>query len=546
MKFTVLCLTSFLSSRSSAEAFVSPPSQVALAAGRNADREVSITWLTDDARDDEKSCKDVAKLEIIHEGSVSNFSGECLRFSIGSDPKLFGNYTSGRIHRVWVKGLKESTTYTYRLEGDPKDIKDSKRYFKTLPASSVPAAEESDRRYPFRFGVVGDLGQSEFSEENVRHLEANSEVKMILHAGDMSYSDTNAKRWDSYGNMIEPLASRMQWMVVPGNHEIESDFFTGENFKPYEARFAMPALKPPVLVPSPGQIGCTHAWPWQAPKFADCTPSAFRCTYDYGNSFYAFRAGPAFVLSINSYTESHPESAQYKWLKAELEALKPKRAETPWLIVNMHAPWYNSNRAHRGEFQAVDMRDAYGFEDLFMEHNVSIVFSGHVHAYERSHPVFRNKTQKGGPTYIVVGDGGNREGLAREYVKPSPEWSAYRDGNAYGHGTLLLENNTHMRWHWMQIDKSSSPSVITDAPSFSPRYGVDETDSVWIVNPYNAPPLPEKKNDKPSLWKDGLVIGGVSLLLLLLLVGIGFVCRNRRAESRALMRNPGVAVEMNS
>ena len=31
-----------------------------------------------------------------------------------------------------------------------------------------------------------------------------------------------------------------------------------------------------------------------------------------------------------------------------------------------------------------------------------------------------------GPVYIVVGDGGNREGLAETYDEPQPEWSAFR------------------------------------------------------------------------------------------------------------------------
>ena len=28
--------------------------------------------------------------------------------------------------------------------------------------------------------------------------------------------------------------------------------------------------------------------------------------------------------------------------------------------------------------------------------------------------------------YIVIGDGGNREGLADKYLDPQPEWSAFR------------------------------------------------------------------------------------------------------------------------
>jgi UDP-2,3-diacylglucosamine pyrophosphatase LpxH len=48
----------------------------------------------------------------------------------------------------------------------------------------------------------------------------------------------------------------------------------------------------------------------------------------------------------------------------------------------LHAPWYNSNTAHQGEKESVDMMAA--METLLYQHNVDILFAGHVHAYERN------------------------------------------------------------------------------------------------------------------------------------------------------------------
>ena len=48
--------------------------------------------------------------------------------------------------------------------------------------------------------------------------------------GDMSYADGGAERWDSWGRMMEPLASRLPIMVLPGNHEIELDNVTHQVF----------------------------------------------------------------------------------------------------------------------------------------------------------------------------------------------------------------------------------------------------------------------------------------------------------------------------
>ena len=124
----------------------------------------------------------------------------------------------------------------------------------------------------------------------------------------------------------------------------------------------------------------------------------------------------------------------------------------------MHCPFYNSNKAHQDEQQATLMRDAHGFEDLFHQHKVAVVISGHVHAYERSHPVYKNTSQPGAPTYLVVGDGGNREGHASTYLD-EPGWSAFRDGLSFGHGRLVIANQSHMRWEWYRNNKQQLPRV---------------------------------------------------------------------------------------
>jgi len=69
---------------------------------------------------------------------------------------------------------------------------------------------------------------------------------------------------------------------------------------------------------------------------------------------------------------------QYKWLEAEFP--KINRSETPWLIVLMHAPWYNSYNYHYMEGET--MRVMY--EPWFVKYKVDLVFAGHVHAYERT------------------------------------------------------------------------------------------------------------------------------------------------------------------
>jgi len=351
-------------------------------------------------------------------------------------------------------------------------------------------------------GVVGDLGQTDDSVDTARQIDADPDLRLIIHPGDMSYADTNATKWDRYDTLMEPLSSRLQWMVVPGNHEIESDAITGANFVPYEARFNMPRIKPPVNKPTLSQEGCLHVWPPISTPRPDCTPSIFtKGVYDWGNSFYAYDAGPARVIALNSYTSTEPGSPQYDFLQRELETLKSRRAETPWLIIQMHCPYYNSNKKHQDEAQTIALKA--NFEDLFYENHVALILTGHVHAYERTHPVYRNETKPGAPTYVVIGDGGNREGHCPDYLE-KPSWSAFRNGTSYGHGKITLLNASHMRWDWMvddpavlthnletagkHADRHARSGAVaagpTDSPWRRPLAGRRVEDTVYVTNPW--------------------------------------------------------------
>jgi hypothetical protein len=98
-------------------------------------------------------------------------------------------------------------------------------------------------------------------------------------------------------------------------------------------------------------------------------------------------------------------------------------------------------------------------EDTLYRYGVDLVLSGHVHAYERSCQVYKLACTPGAPYYITIGDGGNAEGLASTWVNPQPAWSLYRQAS-YGHGELLVYNDTHVRWQWHQ-NKDLSP-VVSD------------------------------------------------------------------------------------
>mmetsp|Transcript_38110 Transcript_38110/g.96452 ORF Transcript_38110/g.96452 Transcript_38110/m.96452 type:complete len:178 (+) Transcript_38110:1624-2157(+) len=137
-----------------------------------------------------------------------------------------------------------------------------------------------------------------------------------------------------------------------------------------------------------------------------------------------------------------------------------RRTITPWVVGLFHVPWYNSNSYHFGEGDL--HRDAV--EGVLMAAGVDIVVSGHVHSYERSHPTFKSRPDECGITYLNIGDGGNREGLASAWRDPQPAHSAYRE-DSYGHGILRILSPTQAEWEWHR--NQDGAHVISDAITIS-------------------------------------------------------------------------------
>lgn len=315
---------------------------------------------------------------------------------------------------------------------------------RSLVVRTLPAVGSST---PFGIALLGDLGQTEDSVETMRHILQEPNVGIVLHAGDMSYADCDQHRWDSWFRMIEPLSSTVPYMVVPGNHEIEADHIFATSFAAYKHRFSMPEARP--------TVDTTTVLP------SRCAPSSWIGEYNYGNSFYSFEAGIVHFIALNPYTSSHQGSPMYAWLESDLAAVD--RSNTPWVIVFMHNPWYNSNQDHQNEFPTLTMRQH--MEPLFHRFGVNIAVSGHVHAYERSQPVVFNTVSSTGTVYLNVGDGGNREGHAASYLPDIEPWSAFREGRHFGHAMLHVENSTHLSYAWHRNNAS---------------WGID--DDTWIIN----------------------------------------------------------------
>jgi Icc-related predicted phosphoesterase len=393
MRFFLYCLLLVFALASAIET-----RQIHIAAGADPSSQFVVSWVS----------KDEGKPSVAYglsKDDLSLLSEDCETTDYHYEASGFPSYDSDNIYHCYLEGLSPQTTYFYQAGNKDGDVSDVYS-FTTLPPKGDKSA--------LWLGVVGDLGQTQDSEVTLAQI-ADEDYQMLIFAGDLSYADRNQQRWDSWSDMVEYSSTTLPYMSCPGNHEEESSTSMGELFTSYRHRFRMP-------------------WVEQE--------SDSRGFQD-DKAYYSIDVGMVHMVFLNTFGDNSVGSPQYNWFVEDVQAVD--RTETPWLIVISHAPWYNSNKAHHLEPQSIEQWGA--FEGLFLEYNVNLFLSGHVHAYERSDKVYRWQPNEKGTVYIVTGEGGNREGHASTYYN-QPWWSLYRNGEEFGHGALQVWNATHLTWQW--------------------------------------------------------------------------------------------------
>lgn len=287
----------------------------------------------------------------------------------GTSTSLSVEPGTGNVHMVKLTGLEPSTTYHYRV-GNGTDSWSDDFTFTTGPTPGDPG--------PVTFVAVGDMGTSTNARNNVSRMLALAPA-FVLHTGDLSYATTSTG-WNTWFNLIEPLAATRPYMVAVGNHDDD------DNYAWYRRRFSLG--------------GTDGRW-------------------------YAFRYGPIHIVALDANTPSNAD--QLTFLRSEVDASlgDPK---VRWRVAFFHQPAYSSNLTH-GSSASVRARftpelDRGGFD---------LVLQGHDHAYERTTPVRFDAEVRGGtgpdyvdpgaPIYLVTGGGG-----ASLYTAFNPQpWTAFAE-----------------------------------------------------------------------------------------------------------------------
>ena len=200
---------------------------------------------------------------------------------------------------------------------------------------------------------------------------------------------------EEYTQCYEPTWGRHRWRTFPtiGNHDFE-----GTGGRPYHAYFGTKS----------GPVGL---------------------------AYYSYTLGAWHVVSLNSEIAAGSGSAQYEWLKADLE-----EAGAACILATWHRPVFSSGPSGG----SARMRDVW---QLLQQYGADVVLNGHDHDYERFAPQdVDGRAATSGIRQFVVGTGGYPL-YGRATVRQNSEvW----ESRAWGVLRLTLKSGSYS-WEFVPI-----------------------------------------------------------------------------------------------
>lgn len=153
--------------------------------------------------------------------------------------------------------------------------------------------------------------------------------------------------------------------------------------------------------------------------------------------FYSFKYGNAEFFMIDTDQYQAPGTPLYRWLERALATSK-----ATWKFVVQHHPPYSSEENDYGdtnfELSTYGDEEAKLLVPLFEKYGVDIVFSGHLHMYERTWPILEEKVvEKNGVRYLILGGSGG--GL--EKAAPNRTWFTNKVRTLHHYGYIAINGN---------------------------------------------------------------------------------------------------------
>jgi len=277
-----------------------------------------------------------------------------------------------RAYRATVTGLEPGGAFAYRVR------KGGEVVFEAEARAPKSAAQ------PHRFVAFGDCGAGTPEQRQITYRAFLEKPDFLMIPGDIVYgkglaSEYRDKFWPVYNadeaspNSGAPLLRSTLFLASPGNHDIASrDLGKTPDGLAYFYYWSQPLNGPtgpeggPLVAPVPGPEANKQAFLKAA---GDAFPRMANFSFDYGNTHWT-------VLDANSYVHwTNPELRD--WVVNDLAAAKG----ATWRFVCFHQPGFNSSKSH---FNEQYMRL---LSPVFEAGKVDVVFTGHVHNYQRTYPL---------------------------------------------------------------------------------------------------------------------------------------------------------------
>nr|XP_043617189.1 probable inactive purple acid phosphatase 27 [Erigeron canadensis] len=357
----------------------------------------------------------------------------------------------GFIHTSFLKDLWPNMVYTYQMGHLLKNggFVWSKIY--SFKASPYPGQDSLQRVV-----IFGDMGKGERDGANAysnKHpgalnttdtlIKDLDNIDIVMHIGDMSYANGYISQWDQFLAQMEPITSKVPYMVASGNHERDwpnsgsfynTDDSGGECGVPAETLFYVPAEN----------------------------RAKFWYSTDYG-MFHFCVADTEHDWRIGT--------EQYAFIEKCLASAN--RHKQPWLIFIAHRVLgYSSNDWYGMEGSFEEPMGREHLQHLWQKYKVDIAFFGHVHNYERVCPIYQNQCVNdekshysgmvNGTIHVVVGGGGSH---LSDYTTLDTVWSIYKDRD-FGFVKLTAFNQSSLLMEY----KKSSDGEVYDSFTITREY----------------------------------------------------------------------------
>ncbi|KAL6538770.1 polynucleotide adenylyltransferase [Orobanche minor] len=369
----------------------------------------------------------------------------------GAPARTVGWRDPGFIHTGFLKELWPNSVYTYKLGHKLLDGTYIWSGIYQFKASPYPGQNSVQRVI-----IFGDMGKDEADGSNEYNnfqrgslnttnqlIDDLKNYDIVFHIGDICYATGYISQWDQFTSQVEPIASRVPYMIASGNHERDwpgSGSFYG-------------------TIDSGGECGV----PAETMFYV---PAENRANFWYSTDYGMFR----FCVADTEH-DWREGSEQYKIIEHCLASVD--RQKQPWLIFLAHRVLgYSSDEtyANQGSFSEPMGRD--DLQKLWQKYKVDIAFFGHVHSYERTCPIYQNictskekyyyKGSLNGTIHVVAGGGG---ASLSKFSTLKPKWSIFRDSD-YGFVKLTAFDQSNLLFEY----KKSRDGKVYDSFRISRDY----------------------------------------------------------------------------